>query len=163
MIRKVLTVLIVLLFFLIEKPYAHPVHVSVSNIEFGKDSLIVSVKVFRDDFLLALQHNFGQVIDLAHIEKNKEWIDQYINSSFGIILNNSDSLKLKRSNIEYTEEAIWIFYEARVDRVRNLKIFNTLLLDIYFDQTNLVIVNYMNRQSGYRFNYKTTERNLRLK
>lgn len=163
MTKKLLTVIVVLMFFFPDKPFAHPVHVSVSNIEFGRDSLIVSVKVFSDDFLLALQHNFGSVINVSDIRKNREWIDLYINSSFGLILNNSDSLELVNSKIEYTEEAIWFFYKAPVGKVRNLKIFNTLLLDIYFDQTNLVIVNYRNRQSGYRFNYKTTERNLKLK
>ena len=148
---------------LIQGASSHPIHVSVASFDFTDDSLTVSVKLFSDDFLLALEHNYGRQIQLSEISDNQEWVDQYISSSLGVILNNSDSLKFSNSRIEFDEEAVWILYKAPLGRVRNLKIFNTLLLDLFFDQTNLVIINYRNKQNGYRFNYKTIERNIKLK
>ena len=144
---------------------AHPVHVSVCNLEIENKRLILAVKIFSDDFQLALQHNYGALIELEKLTapENKAVIDKYINAALQIYLNKKEPLRLSYSNTEMNEEAIWLFYSIDTDKIKKLVIQNKLLLDIYLDQTNLVIINYDGKQNGYRFNAKHFEKTIDLK
>jgi hypothetical protein len=163
MIRKVLAGLIALLAGV--SVYAHPVHVSVCNFEIEQGQMTIAVKLFLDDFQLALQHNYGKIIPFEEMgnEENKKLLDAYINAALQIVLNKKDSIRLFYDKTEMNEEAIWIFYEINPVDIHNLSIKNMLLLDIYSDQTNLVIVHKEGRQRGYRFTSREFEQIIELK
>ena len=135
---------------------AHPVHVSVCNIEFENNKMILSLKLFKDDFQLAIEHNFAKFILLenADNEQEKKMIEDYVENMFFIVVNKKDTLELDYKNSELNDEAIWLNYESEVPDFKKLYINNSIFLDIYIDQTNLVIINYNGKQNGYRFNYK---------
>jgi hypothetical protein len=141
------------------------VHVSLCNIEIEKDKITIAVKMFKDDFQLALYHNFGEELEYDEIlhSENKKVVDSYINNALKIVLNKRDSLKLLYSDSELSEDAVWLFYSFPNDRLQEMDVKNELLLDIYADQTNLTIINHNGKQRGYRFNLRNTEKRINLK
>jgi hypothetical protein len=143
---------------------AHPIHVSVCNIEFNDDKLTIAVKLFKDDFQLAIYHNYGLELkyDDAEFTNSKKVIDKYMNNALKIVLDKKDSLKLSFKRAEINDEAVWFYYTFDQDDFNKIYVKNELLLDIYGDQTNLLILNYRNKQNGYRFNLRNTEQRMKL-
>jgi hypothetical protein len=132
----------------------------VCNLELNNLENIVSVKLFKDDFALALNHNYQVNIEMekAGEETNRLAISRYINSCLQIVLNENEVLKLEYKSSEINEEAIWIYFQTGALKDANkLRIKNTLMLDIWDDQTNLLILNLKGKESGYRFNHKEIE------
>ena len=65
---------------------------------------------------------------------------------------------------EINEEAIWFRYRyEHGSRVRKVIVRNTLMLEKFDDQTNLLILTYDNKQNGYRMDNKNTELSLSIK
>jgi hypothetical protein len=161
--KKVFLIFIISLFTILVN--AHPVHVSVCNLEIEDKNITIAIKLFSDDFQLALQHNYGVMIELDDLTSpdNKEILDKYINSALHLLLNKNEPLRLSYTKTDTNDQAIWLYYETEIEKLRKLKIKNTLLIDIYLDQTNLVIVNHKGRQNGYRFNANHTEQIIELK
>lgn len=144
---------------------AHPVHVSVCNIEIEGSSFVVAMKLFQDDFRLALEHNFGKQVDLSLADSApaRELIDSYIKAMFTVSLNKKDTVRLEYRRTEINENAVWFYYEGKLPSAKELNIRNALLLDIYDDQTNLVIINCNGKQNGYRFNIRNYAQVIELK
>jgi hypothetical protein len=159
------TVLLAVLIFNAFWLSAHPVHVSLCNVEIEKQEITIAIKLFSDDFQLALYHNYGKEIPIKDLilQDHKELVDHYVNKALQIVLNKKDSIRFSYSKAEMNEEAIWLYYTEELENVKKLEISNSLLLDIYLDQTNLVIINYRGKQNGYRFNSRNREEIINLK
>ncbi len=141
-------------------PAFHPIHVSVCNIELSGTENMVSVKLFKDDFALALKNNYQKNIPMekANEKTNSEIISTYINSCLQIESVQGSKLKLIFKTTVINEEAIWVYFQAEnLTNASKLKIKNTLMLDLWDDQTNLVILNWKGKESGYRFNRREVE------
>jgi Domain of unknown function (DUF6702) len=160
-------VLILLLFLgIVSQLQAHPVHVSVCNLEFDSKGLTIAVKLFQDDLLLAIQTDYRKEIDRLKIEeeKNLYLLANYVSDNIHIGLNKNENLELNYYKYEINEDAIWLYYRIQgLKTSKKLYITNTLMVELYHDQTNLVILNYMGKQNGYRFNYNTREQDIDLK
>ncbi len=145
---------------------AHPVHVSVCNFEISKDSITVAVKLFSDDLALALEHRFRRKIDVEKLndEPEKKIILGYITGELIVMINGEDSVNLEFSRSEENEGAVWLYFNVKnTGRIQQMTIQNSLLLDMFHDQTNLVIVNAFGKENGYRFNINNTEQEIQLK
>lgn len=150
-----------LIFTLILMIFYHPLHVTLTHIEYDEmnNKCLITIKIFSDDFETALEnHSKKDIVLNAENESNNigEIINAYINDSFSIIFDN------KRGNLKYISksnnfEATWLNFEAEVDTFEELKVQNKLLLDIYDDQTNLLIFNKGKLEKGYNMNVKNTE------
>jgi hypothetical protein len=128
----------------------------VCNLDFEKNSLEVSVKLFRDDLTIAVDFETGIKSDLMVFDSNEkeEIVCRYIRSKMKIYLNSKNELKLEYKGYTLKEDAIWMNFHAETPQgIKTLKIENTMLIDSFPDQTNLVIVNYMGQQRGYQFNH----------
>ncbi len=128
--------------------------------------MTIAVKLFSDDLALALENRFRKKIDVEKIngEPEKGIILDYITGELKVIINDEDTLKLGFSRTEENEGAIWIYFDATdTGKIRKLTIQNSLLVDMFHDQTNLVIVNASGEQNGYRFNYYNREQEIQLK
>ncbi len=142
--------------------YFHPVHVSVTNIEIDtvKQQIDYSVRIFADDFAYAIEHLYEKSIALDDgiSDKEKEIVIDYTNKMFEIIINGAKCLPECRK-IESLDNSLWIYFNVRLkeNNISSLKVINRLLLDLFFDQTNLTIVNLDGKQTGYTFNYLTRE------
>ncbi len=63
------------------------------------------------------------------------------------------------------EESIWLYYTCRLpsDNIKSFRLTNSLLLQLFDDQTNLVIVTYKGADTGYTFNYDNWKSEITLK
>jgi len=141
--------------------FYHPLHVTLTHIECDEmqNKCTITIKIFSDDFETALENHSGQDVILnAENESNNitEIITSYINDSFSIIFDN-DKPEIKYISKTNNFEATWLNFEVEVDTFEELKIQNKLLLDIYDDQTNLLIFNKGKLEKGYNMNLKNTE------
>ena len=57
------------------------------------------------------------------------------------------------------ENSLWIYYNVLLtdNKILSLKVINRLLLNFFYDQTNLTIITMNGKQMGYTFNYMNQE------
>ena len=140
----------------------HPVHVSVTNMEYftDKQQIEYSVKVFKDDFQLLFAHLNRKSIDFnsaEDIDQNIELIKAYFDKNLKLEINNS-ILKSELLSYNLIEDAVWFKFHAPIkSKILSIKLLNTVLLDLYFDQKNLLIFKAGNFEEGYRFDIKNKE------
>lgn len=146
-------------------PPLHPIHVSVCNMELSDVENTISVKLFKEDFSLALKNNYQVDIPMEKADEklNSQIISKYINSCLQIEMNKSKILKLEYKYSKINEDAIWIYFQTeKTNNATKLRIKNTLMLDLWDDQTNLLIINWKGREDGYRFNRREVEMEIDL-
>lgn len=134
----------------------HPVHVSITNMEYKKEAqeFEISMRIFKDDLEMVINHNYEANINLVDVTgtlDDPSFINRYINDSF-YVKSNSLTYKLELTRHEITKDAVHLSYSSKVpDDLTSLKIRNTILMDFYRDQTNLVIFSYTGKEKGLRF------------
>ncbi|MCF6242326.1 MAG: hypothetical protein L3J74_13380 [Bacteroidales bacterium] len=150
-----------------EKVVVHPVHVSYTNVEYDAKTKEFKMlfKIFVDDFDKILHQKYGVNLELqAGKKKNgyQEYVSKYLLEHFKILVNNKDITrnKLKFSHSEIREKAIWLYYNCKYNgKSANFEIKNSLMTDLYRDQTNLLIFTYLDNQIALRFtNSETMEK-----
>jgi hypothetical protein len=140
----------------------HPIHVSITNMEYfpEKQEIELSTKIFKDDFQLLFAHLKELNIDFENVDSIKKYqkeIDNYISSHVEIEINQKKQ-NLVFSGFKLNDEAIWLSYNLKIkNEIRSIKIINTLLLDLYFDQKNLLIFKFEDQEYANQFNYKNSE------
>ena len=162
--------LIILIFLTFSGILFHPVHVSITNINFDSElnAIEVSFQFFNDDFKNTVLINTGiQVILKENQEPDEECIkaiNKYILSNFGIIINNENKMNFNFHSLKKNEESIWLYYRSGNlnDIINNIHIENTLMLDVFPDQKNLLILDINGKARGYTFNFRTNTINTDL-
>lgn len=144
------------LFILHASSGAHPVHVSVSNLEFEEDQIVMIIRAFRDDLALEFEHLGRGYFSLngALSDSDMEMADRYFREKFRLTLNRNEAPELVLQKMEVNDESVWAHYKAEYKgKAKIMKIENEILADLYYDQTNLVIINVNGKQNGYRFTH----------
>lgn len=149
---------------------AHPVHLTVTNIEYNNSSksFDISIRLFVKDFTTILSQNNNQEIILSGKDinsKNKTFITKYITDNLKLNINNKQISKnkyvLKEEKIE--DITIWLTYNIKFkDKISKIEITNTLMTDLYRDQKNMLIFTYNKKQSALEFSRKETTNTLKF-
>jgi len=148
--------------------HLHPVHASILNIDYsnGKPDIELSFKIFTSDFELAIAHNYNVVLNLGKPNENPDinkQIDKYFSYLFTIQINNHSPSKLVYIKKETNEDATWFHFKIPVTgKFKDLLVRNLLIMDIYEDQTNLMILEINGKETGYRFDYKNREYKIKI-
>ncbi|MBN1131473.1 MAG: hypothetical protein JXR52_00330 [Bacteroidales bacterium] len=145
---------------------AHPLHLSITNISVEDREIRIRMKTFRDDWEVAYFHYYSRIIDFrSQADRDIPWFRDYLEKSFRISLKpDSPPLQLEVDTIMVNDMDMEIEMHAELKREPNsLYICNTLLTDIYPDQTNLVIIGFRNRESGIRFDVRKHEEEISLR
>ena len=162
------TIKVLFLFLFSSFTMAHPVHVSVVNFEYSsqKKSASISVKVFPDDFEIAFNHNYNINLRLGKEDIHPEWkkyLNTYFSKMFLLKVNNKTNIPLVFENYEVVDDAIIIHFSADIkNKLKSIQIENALLLDIFENQTNLVILNLDGKEKGYSLNYNKYKIDLKI-
>lgn len=144
----------------------HPVHVTVSSAEYiaNKQELTFSVKFFYDDLETIINQKYQSNLKL--LPQNKvaikelELMQQYINENLVFTINKHPK-KAKILKAEYNYDAIWIYLKIdKIVAVNSLKIKNTLMTDLFRDQTNLFIYKDEMHEIGTQFDFGTHQKTL---
>jgi hypothetical protein len=146
--------------------YLHPIHVSVTEIEFDeKDkALEIMMRVFIDDMELTMRNRLNQPeLDILH-PNNGMTIDQmvgpYINDHFKITLDGKTQT-VKYLGHERDSDAFVLYIEvSNVKRFKNIQIRNSVITDTHDDQNNLVHVTVRDNVKSLRLTKDTPVDNL---
>ncbi|MFO7852771.1 MAG: DUF6702 family protein [Bacteroidota bacterium] len=145
----------------------HPVHVSMSSMEYVPDDkgYKITVRVFSDDLLLDLLNLYelpGEHI-ADHVYTGPDDIyEDYVNEKIEIKINGkqyrAELLASEKLEIE-TIMRLFVSFEGRADSV---EISNTILTGIYVDQVNLFIYKDDKNELAFRFTTTYSEERLNL-
>ena len=149
--------------------HSHPMHVSFTsiNIDSTQRQATVSCKFYPDDFSLLFFHLYEKSVKP---EKEKPFtpgeqslINKYMGNAF-ILVAGSDTVALDFVRKDQDDEFVWLHYSGALPQgnPRNLVLTNTLMLDLFDDQTNLVIVSDGSAEKGYSFNYRNRRLELNM-
>ncbi len=142
--------------------HMHPVHVIIINMDYvqDKNEISLSYKVHKKDFQLLFAHLYQLNIDFekeGDYNKYKPKIDEYFSKKFKLV-EKENELDLLNKGIKTDEEHVWFFYRISLkEKLKSIKVLNTLLLDLYFDQKNLMIIQCSGTEKGYRFDINKRE------
>lgn len=118
----------------------HPYHVSVGDVVYDKDSeaLQITHRIFLDDLELALKPQHPEVDLLKAGKARKMALEAYFESHFVIEVNGATNA-YTFLGAEIEDDVIWCYLEVtNVKEIPKLKISNTILLDVFDDQKNLL-------------------------
>ncbi len=142
--------------------FFHPVHLSITNIDINSElhSAEISCQFFADDFQKIIQIIEGVELILEQdqelIQESIDAINNYIFSVFEIIINDKEMISFDFQSKKQDEALIWIHYRGEIPAgdIKSITLLNELMLDLYEDQTNLVIISLDGKEKGYTFNYR---------
>ena len=148
-------------------PSQHPIHVSMTNIEYKKDKgeYEIIVKVFSDDFQANVKNRYKLDLNLGKTNEAKNAVDiitKYFNKSLNIKFDG------KKQNLVYVSkkmnfEATWVVFKlSSKQKVQNIDIRNNIMNDYYKDQTNLLIFTKGDFQKAFNFDYNDIDAKIEL-
>ncbi|MEM9894815.1 MAG: DUF6702 family protein [Bacteroidota bacterium] len=123
----------------------HPFHVSVADIKYKEeqDAIQISMRIFIDDLELAIQ-TFKENAQISITDKGSwkntdEFIGEYLLEHLDIYDYREKEFQLQYLGAEIEEDVVWAYLEIeKVKKLRKITITNTVLLETYSDQENLV-------------------------
>lgn len=138
----------------------HDYHTSLIEINYNpkNKSLEVSIRLFSDDLELALTKlNGGKKITLdSKTEVIEPLLELYIKKNFAIVSPNKEVKKIKYYGKEKEAEATWVYVEVLdCAQIKDFTLFNTILIDLFSDQNNLVNIIYPSLKKTLVFDNKT--------
>jgi|SRR5688572_32645457 len=124
----------------------HPVHVSVTEISFdGKEKeLEIVSRIFIDDLETAIRETKKMpslnLLEPGSAVTSDQLISEYLQSRFKITLNGKVQ-KIKYLGHEVENPAILCYIQVQnVKKLETIEVFNSVLTELYDDQSNLVNV-----------------------
>lgn len=147
----------------------HPVHVSVTSMEYNKGEKIflVSFKVFTDDFETIVKRKYGVNLNLGKEDELKnadEYFSRYFRESFSFIVNGEDLKEPVFLEKKMDDIAVWLYYKYPISgNVEEVELKNIIMLDMFWDQSNLLIFKYNDFEKGFIFNREKDKIQFQLK
>lgn len=118
----------------------HDFHSSISEVNFNESSksFEISLRVFTDDLELALSRQNHKEVKIDKSNKHHSLIIAYLKEHF--FLSNAKAQKYEMVFVgkELESDVTWLYFEIPVKNLRNMTLQNSILTEIYDDQTNLV-------------------------
>ncbi len=156
---KARILIIIGLFFLKAAHALHPIHVSVVNMDFFNDSNMIkySICLYYEDFQSLINFKYNTVINFNRqyrmtFEEKKSILD-YINSTFLLKSSQNKALSSEFLNWKVEDDLVCLYFSIKdFKEIDELIIENKLMLDLFIDQKNLLILNIGDKQEGYEFN-----------
>jgi len=116
-------------------------HSSITKVDYNEDNRILSftTKINVTDLL--------QSINIDPGDPNFEDVTKrYVENNFAVYVNDS-FIKLSFTDCKINANTVWVYFEStNVDSILNIKVRNTILLNEFSNQKNLVIISYKGNQ-----------------
>ena len=131
-----------------------------------KKKIDIKVKLFRDDLEDGLRnfHGFSISIDsYIKLEKNKEFIHEYINDKLSIIINN-EKINFSIKEFSLINDVLEIsFFQNFSKNTDSIKIINKLLIEVYNVQSNILFLEVNSKKYYNQFTASNIEKDLLIK
>lgn len=150
----------------------HPVHLSVTNIEYveNQKKFEISIRVFINDFEKIVDYQNNIKLNLGtskELPKANYYIDKYIFKHLKIKINGSyiPESKFLLKKKEKKDVTLWLYYEVKNNKknISEIEVFNNLMTDLYRDQKNMVILTIFGKQYAFTYNFKKNTNKITLK
>jgi len=139
---------------------AHPLHLSVTNITLENGKLHIVLKSFPDDWEVAYFHYHGDTISLKDPASREDpWLMSYLNEHFRIAYEaGAPAIPLHKDTLIHEDDSMTLELSAKVKQnAKTLYIYQSLLTDIYPDQSNLVLFMSEKKELGIKFDVRKIE------
>lgn len=144
--------------------FRHPMHVSVTEIEIdaADKSLKVITHIFMDDIEKSYQtvkrNNELDITDEEVKPDFKNFLRSYLLKNI-VLSVNGKMVEVNFLGYEEEGDGLWCYLEAtKVKKVKTLEVVNTILLDAFEDQANLIHVEKNKKIKSAKLDRKTTKR-----
>ena len=125
----------------------HPFHISVCEIEHNADEKILQIThhIFLDDLEDALNEKYNTRMDIIHPKDRSErdrMVKEYVTANFFVEVDGRQKGLIYLGH-EIEEDAIYCYISVPgIKKMKKIKITNTILMEKFDDQVNLVHVQY---------------------
>ena len=151
---------------------AHPLRLSLCEIEYTADQkqLSIHLKLFLTDVneAIVFDPNSNELAFCQPDEsvKANDLLLDYLNQFFYVKANHEKiNLKIKRKKLsgEGENTALWVYFEYNLQSpLSSLEIKNTVFTDLFFDQNNIVYVHVNGKSKSMMLNKKTAVHRLKF-
>lgn len=148
------TLLILLLVPILLSVASHKYYLSVTDLEYNRDSqsLQMITRLFYDDVEAVLKERYDETIavdETADQEKLDRYLRKYLNAKLKITVNKEEQM-LVFVGKEYEDDYIVVYTEIEdVLTIRTLTIENTLLMDVFPEQKNMVHTEILGKKKSF--------------
>ncbi len=132
--------------FLLTTTFLHPIHISVTDINFDEEhnALEIISKVFIDDIENEIRAlNKEEYLDITKPGKGRttdDLLKPYLKERFKITVNGKE-VECNYLGHEIETEALYLYFEVeKVKKLKSITVENTIMLNYYDDQVNMVHV-----------------------
>lgn len=146
--------------------FFHPLYVSVTEIEHDTESkaLEVTMRIFIDDLELSIRNKTRNAsLDITKPGEGfntDDLVREYINDHFKIKVNGK-VVEYEYLGHEIELPVIYVYAQAsNIKKVKDISIFNNMIMDTYDTQTNLVHVEVANKTKSLKLNSDMKEGSL---
>ena len=132
----------------------HPFHTSVTEIVFNEKEQLweVSIRLFQDDLEAGLSAFQGKKFQFQAGVDVDELLTKYIKTHVGFQVNLKLQTPYRYIGFEPQKDVIWVYLEIPTQQQFTGAYFqNSLLVDVFPDQTNLLHVARMDKKKSYLF------------
>lgn len=153
--------MLTLLFSVFISAITHPLYVSMTDVTYNNSTknLEISVRVFTDDFEVALRKHTTAKVDLTNPANEKfinEMINQYIQQNLQVKAGDK-FLVMQYVGYEIQQESAWIYFELPLKvSPQSLSFVNKLMYDFSEKQINLIHVKLGSTESTLKRSYPET-------
>lgn len=150
--------------------HGHPLHLTFTNLEFNTENnrWVLTIKIFSDDFSTNLKAATG--LDLgdgvkAGKNESAKTLQKWLGNRFMIWFDARplDIETWKFEGMKVKDDATWITYTITAPLpVTEVRVRNSLLMDLYSDQKNLFIFVMGQTESAHEFKNKDQETTIKL-
>lgn len=148
---------------------SHPVHVSIVNMDLSTDSnrIDYSVCLYYEDFQSLINYKYNTLIDFRHqsrmTTKEQNSILEYIDRTLILKSKQNKSFESEFVNWKIEDDLLWLFFCINEFKdTDSLIIENRLMLDLFGDQKNLLILKIDDREEGFEFNKRNFSYTVKL-
>ena len=134
----------------------HDIHVSVCDIIRKNDNskIEVSVRVFYDDLLNAVGLNIGEELPEDYTGSD-DLIEKFLNKNLNISINGKEVKLEYQESISYPP-AVWTTLTIDIaEPISEIQVNNTILVDLFDDQVNMVNLRFNGKKEVYSLDKKT--------
>ena len=162
-VNRLLLILSFLLVWITPSVTAHPVHVALTSVEYSgeRQTFDISFKIFWDDLERVIATKYKVTLKLTNEKENpqeKEYLNRYIRENFRLVVNDGSSAEPVYEGKKISDKAIWLtFHIPCREKVKKVYIYNTVMMDMFCDQTDLLIFKYGDMEKGVSLNVNKYE------
>ena len=146
----------------------HPVHVSIMSVEYSVEDKAFKgiLRIYYDDFLVDLRSIDGKTSEKGfsvNSEEAKEIIGLYLNKRLNLYEGENILIpEVAGMSLADNELKLDLVYKMK-KRSKNIRIYNSILSDVYPDQSNLVILRYGKFEEGIKLTPEKREHYFKVK